>query len=114
MLTGGDGADTFNFNLPTDGSDTITDFVSGTDHLVIWEAGFGAGLSPGATPTLLSAADGLALNNPGSDGYFIFDNDGADAGTLYWDGTGDSSSDAVAVAVLTGVTVLHPTDMLLV
>ena len=41
LLTGGVGGDTFQFNLPTEGADVVTDFVSGTDRFAIDNAGFG-------------------------------------------------------------------------
>jgi len=47
---------------------------------------------------------------PGSAGYFIFDNAGSGRGTLYWDATGGSGSDAVQVAVLRGAIALDASD----
>lgn len=44
----------------------------------------------------------------GSDGYFILDNTGRNMGFLYWGATGGNGSDAVTVAILTGVTSLAP------
>ena len=112
MLTGGFGADSFVFNFPSDGVDTITDFVSGSsvgDHLEISAAGFGAG-----SLSLVTAEDASSASNAGSDGYFIFDNSGANSGTLYWDASGGSGTDAIPFVVLTGVTVLQPSDFHLV
>ena len=47
----------------------------------------------------------------GAAGYFIFDDAGPGLGTLYWDATGGSGVDAVAVATLTGVVGLNPADL---
>jgi Ca2+-binding RTX toxin-like protein len=109
-LTGGAGADTFVFNLPSEGTDAITDFVRGTDTVQVSASGFGGGLAAGATPILITAADGAATSNPGSKGYFIFDSSGADAGTVLWDATGGSGADAVAIVKLEGITSLLPSD----
>jgi len=55
-LAGGGGADTFVFNAPSEGRDTITDFVRGTDRLEFSVAGFGGGLTAGAVPVMVNAA----------------------------------------------------------
>ena len=110
VLTGGSGNDTFFFNLPTDGLDTITDFAAGRDKLVFSSDGF-EGLVSGQNPVVLTAASVSNVNQPGTDGRFIFDNVGADAGTIYWDANGGMGSDAVAVARLIGVTTLQATDL---
>ena len=109
-LTGGLGNDTFVFTAPTNGVDTITDWKSSSDAdvLEISGAGFG-GLVANSTVALVSGADaasamGLAANS------FFFDNAGADQGTLYWDATGGSGSDATAIVKLNGVSALLPSD----
>ena len=108
-LTGGGGHDTFVFNFSSDGVDTIKDFWS-KDILQISASGFGGGLIAGAKPSLVSVSDVAAADHSGSHGYFIFDNAGADAGTLYWDPTGGTSEDAIAFAKLQGVSSLLPSD----
>jgi hypothetical protein len=60
-------------------------------------------------PTLVTAASAAAASGPAG-GYFIFDNAGANKGTVYWDADGGSGSDAVAVATLHNVTSLLPSD----
>ena len=112
-LTGGGGADTFVFNFPAERTDTITDFASGTDRLEISVAGFGGGLVAGGTATLLTAADASVVSGPAG-GYFIFDNAAPNASTVYWDATGGSGSDAVALVTLNGVNVLSQSDLFLV
>jgi Ca2+-binding RTX toxin-like protein len=109
-LTGGGGADTFVFNSAADGKDTITDFVHGTDMLQISASGFGGGLVTNTAVTLVTAASAAAASNAGTGGYFIFDNAGTDAGTVLWDPTGGSGTDAVAIVQLQGVTSLLPND----
>ena len=118
-MTGGFGTDTFVFNSPNDGIKTITDFVSGTitpagDHLEFAAAGFGGQLTAGGVAPLVTAPDFASASNSGTDGYFIFDNAGANSGTLYWDQNGDSGADAVPIVILTGVNCLLPSDLHLV
>ena len=105
-LTGGTAADTFVFNTPIEGGATITDFSSGVDNIQVSAAGFGSGLVPGGTVTLVTAASPGAASHAGSAGYFIFDS----TDTLWWDSTGGSGSDATVVAKLTGVSTLLPSD----
>ena len=108
-LTGGTGADGFVFNTPNEGADTITDFVSGSDWLRIAASAFGGGLAAGQQPTLVTVEDRHDAP-PSHTGTFIFDNAGADAGTLYWDADGGRTGDAKVIAHLTGVTSLTPSD----
>jgi Ca2+-binding RTX toxin-like protein len=111
-LTGGAGEDTFVFASPLHGIDVVTDFRSGTDHLEISAAGFAGGLTAGAAANLLAVtslsesalADGLAT--------FIFERAGSAAGTLYWDATGGSLDDAVALASIS--TAIIAADLLVV
>jgi Ca2+-binding RTX toxin-like protein len=112
FLGGGSGPDTFVFNLPSEGMDTVSDFISGTDQLEISATGFGGGLTVGGAATLIEAADADSAFKAGANGYFIFDSDGADAGTVYWDANGDSGTDAVAIAQLVGVTSLLVSDFI--
>ena len=113
-LSGGFGSDTFMFNSQSEGLDTITDFLSGldpaADNLQISAAGFGGGLTVGGGVTLVTAASAATANNPGPGGYFIFDNSGANGGTVYWDANGGSGADAGALMVLAGVNSLQASD----
>lgn len=98
-LTGGAGSDRFVFRDFSSGVDRITDFATRSDKLQIDAAAFGGGLVAGGSVDLAYAGSaGAASHGPG--GYFIFDNSGADKGTLYWDANGGSGSDAIAIAVL--------------
>jgi Ca2+-binding RTX toxin-like protein len=108
-LTGGAGLDAFAFDFATEGLDTIADFLSGSDYLQISATGFGGGLSAGDLATLVTVAD-LAAAAGGEGGYFIFDNAGDHAGTVYWDETGGTSDDAQAFARLAAGTPLLPSD----
>jgi hypothetical protein len=85
------------YDLPSDGLDTITAFVTGTDLLRITADGFGGGLSAGQAPELVAAASAAAASGAGGDGYFIFVNSGTAAGTLYWDANGAGGGDATAL-----------------
>ncbi len=77
-LTGGTGADTFRFVTTGDGSDTITDFVSGTDKIYIVAANFGLTVGAGASlvinGTPSSAAAAFVYNS--TTGVLGFDSDG--------------------------------------
>ncbi|HET7716580.1 MAG TPA: hypothetical protein VFK86_13230, partial [Bauldia sp.] len=106
ILAGGAQRDTFVFKLPGEGIDTITDFASGVDRLQISAAGFGGGLAPKATPTLVGLADIAGYVHAGNQGILLFDTSGNDAGTIYWDVNGGSSADAVAFARITGISLL--------
>ena len=109
-LSGGGGNDTFVFNLPPQNWALIDDFVQGEDVVQISAAGFGHGLVAGATPTLLTGAH--ASVSGGAGGYFIYDTitpGPGSGGTLYWDPTGGSGTDAIAIARL-GVAGLSASD----
>ena len=113
ILSGGAGPDVFVFDLPAQGVDVITDFAAG-DVLEIRAAGFGGELIPAGAPAVVTAASAGAAAHGGAGGYFIFDNAGADAGTLLWDATGGSGADALALVKLQGVAALSPSDFLVV
>jgi Ca2+-binding RTX toxin-like protein len=109
-LTGGAGADAFRLNGPLEIGDTITDFTPGTDYLELMGWAFSDALVAGSTPTLVTAASAGAASS-GPTPYFIYDNVGGRAGTLYLDTTGGSGSDAVAIAVLSGAPALTAADI---
>jgi len=102
-LTGGTGADTFRFVTTGDGSDTITDFVSGTDKIYIVAANFGLKAGAGAnlvingSPSTTAAAFVYST----ATGILSFDSDGNRSGaatqlaTLSNKPTGFKSSDFV-------------------
>jgi VCBS repeat-containing protein len=110
-LTGGADADTFVFNGLNEGVDTITDFTS-ADWIQVSRSGFG--FTGNAAVLSGSTANG-SVNSGNTNGYFFFDNNGADAGTLYWDASGNvnGASDAVAFAKL-NTTSLSASDFLFV
>ena len=101
-LMGGTGADAFYFGKPSAGFDTIVDFASGVDTLRIGSAGFGGDLSPGGGVNLVAVDDSASASWVDDHGYFIFDQSGDNAGTLYWDATGGASDDAVALLTVLG------------
>jgi hypothetical protein len=109
IMTGGAGVDTFVFNSSLLTSATVTDFAVGSDHLQISASGFGHGLAAGGAAPLVTAATASSTTHVGTDGYFIFDN----ANMIWWDRTGGSGADAIALAKLTGVASLHSSDFLL-
>ena len=81
--------------------------------LQISAAGFGGGLTAGATPTLVTGVP-ASISNPGPDGACIFDDTDPAGGTLYWDATGGSGADATPIAYRQGVSSLNPSDLHLV
>jgi Ca2+-binding RTX toxin-like protein len=109
ILTGGSGRDNFVFNLPTEGIDIVADFTRGEDLIQIAAIGFGSGLAANAAVTVINAAN-FATTTSGAAGTFIFDNAGADAGTVYWDANGGSGADAIALVRLQNVTSLTSLD----
>jgi Ca2+-binding RTX toxin-like protein len=117
-LTGNLGADGFVLNSPTEGPDIIVDFASiidsggspDTDFLEISSSGFSPDLVGLLHPTLVVAGSNTAANS-GPGAYFIYDNFGGHAGTLYFDATGGSGVDATPIAILTGTPQLSATDI---
>lgn len=86
-LTGGANFDTFSFNTPGEGVDTLTDFNPVEDLIQISASGFGAGLTPGETLApeqfslgALTPATRFIFN--GATGQLGFDPDGSGAASL--------------------------------
>jgi Ca2+-binding RTX toxin-like protein len=113
ILTGGIGGDTFVFMAPAEGVDSITDFTPADDLLQISAAGFGGGLVAGAVAPLVTATDAANVTSPAGLGTFIFDNQGASAGIVYWDPNGGSGADAAALVQLQNVTSLTASSLLI-
>ncbi len=88
------------------GSDTIADFVSGTDHLSLDNDFFAAFTATGAivAGNLVQGAGAVALD---ADDYLIFD---ASTNALYYDADGSGAGAAVQFAALTGVASLAAAD----
>jgi Ca2+-binding RTX toxin-like protein len=108
-LTGGTGSDQFVFDAALNRStnvDTITDFVSGLDKIVLDNEIFSEFLA-GEDVSDHFSATGRALD---SDDYLIYS---ASNKTLYYDADGNGSGSAVAFAVLTGVNTLSHQDFLI-
>ena len=94
-LTGGTGADVFFFATPTDGGDTITDFVSGTDTIELTSANF-AGLPVGA----LAASRFVSGSAPvATDGSAVFLYSTA-SGQLVFDTNGNAAGGTTLIATL--------------
>jgi len=108
------GPDTFVFASPASAGSTITGFSAGSDLLQISASGFGHGLAANTGASLVNAADHNAAFHTGAGGYFIFDNRGSDAGTVFWDATGGHGDDATALVKLPGMTSLMSSDFHLV
>jgi Ca2+-binding RTX toxin-like protein len=106
-LLGGAGVDTFVLNQPSQGVDTIKDFVSGTDKLSISASEFGGGLV--AVPLLgsqLRLGAGVVTANTSTQ-RFLFNTTN---GNLYFDADGVGGVGTVQIARLEGVTNLSSGD----
>jgi Ca2+-binding RTX toxin-like protein len=92
LLTGGDGADRFVFNTADVlvHADTISDFVSGTDKIVLSKAVFG-----------LSGSVGDVTNLVGLGPHFSYDNN---AGALSYDADGAGAGAAISFVIIGQVT----------
>jgi Ca2+-binding RTX toxin-like protein len=128
VLTGGAGSDTFQFGKVhtmtvtgaattvqtyTDvattltGVDTITDFTSGVDKIVLDNDQFSAFVSTGAI-SAGNLVQGVGVTAAAdADDYLIFN---ATSGALYYDADANGAGLAVQIASLTGVTTLADAD----
>ena len=93
-IKGGNGADKFTYTDTNQGIDTITDFKSGEDSIVISASGFASDLTPG---TLSPDQFVLGSNAVDADDRFLYDN-----GNLFYDADGTGSASAVLIATLNG------------
>ncbi|NMF96070.1 calcium-binding protein [Aromatoleum toluolicum] len=93
VLTGGAGADVFVFDDLT-GTDTITDFVHGTDEIWIDNSVFTALTTDGALAAgnFVTGAGAVALD---ADDFLVFD---STSGALYYDADGNAAGAAVHIA----------------
>jgi len=104
-LTGSAGSDSFAFNNLSHGADTIADFVTGTDRILIEAAGFGGGLTAGALSSNQFVSGTAALD---ADDRFIYS-----AGSLFYDADGTGTTAQVQIATLTGAPALNAADILI-
>ena len=109
-LTGGGGADHFQFNAgPGQGVDTLTDFVSGTDHIDLSLSQFGGIAATAAGPfdaTTFASGGGFTQGQDAND-HIIYD---TNTGNLYYDADGAGGDGSVQIATLTGAPTLLGTD----
>jgi Ca2+-binding RTX toxin-like protein len=111
-LSGGLGIDNFQFNAASDGGDIITDFVQGTDRIVISGQGFGGTLQFYASGSVLASAffvNGMVTNADGM-GQFLWDDANAQ---LYWDDDGIGANAAQFIAKFAEGTHLSAGDIFL-
>jgi serralysin len=114
-LTGGTGNDQFIFDTEVNGStnlDTITDFKTSSDKLVLDDAIF-AKLTAGVTAgnIVVGTTAVLASRTYDTNDYLIFN---TTTKTLSYDATGNGGNDAIAFAQLTGMSTLAHTDFFVV
>jgi Ca2+-binding RTX toxin-like protein len=107
ILTGGEGTDIFVYNLPTEGSDTITDFVIATETIRVSAAAFGGGLAAGA---LLAGQFELGTTATLAATRFIYN---PATGELRFDVDGNTSGGVapVLIATLTGAPAISETNI---
>ncbi|QAU35560.1 nidogen-like domain-containing protein [Janthinobacterium sp. 17J80-10] len=104
-LIGGAGNDVFRFVTTADGSDTLSDFTSGTDAIAVVAGNFG--LTAGAAVTLLSGASTPTVSGAG--GQFLYN---TTSGALFFDRDGTGSTYAATqIATLAGSKTLVAADI---
>jgi len=112
QLSGGNGADIFSYTATTQGTDTISDFVSGTDKFNFLTSAFNGANVSGTLNTLnfVSGAGAVALD---TDDYFYYD---STAKTLSYDlnGSTNGAADAVVIAGFATDVGLQATDIVIV
>jgi hypothetical protein len=102
-LTGGLGADSFRFVTTGEGGDTITDFVAGTDKILVVAANFG--LTAGAAATLV--VNGAPATGTPTFVYIHY------TGELGFDIDGNGTAAAVPLALLSTRPAITPADIVL-
>jgi VCBS repeat-containing protein len=105
-LTGGGGADSFLYVSPEEGGDTIEDFVSGLDQLMIVGAVFPGGLSGGVLPAEQFFIGPSATATAHRFGY------DTNEGQVLFDQDGVGEAEATVLATLTGTPAFTHTDIL--
>jgi len=113
-LTGGDGADMFVFDTKPNAKsnlDTVSDFVSGSDTLVLDQTVFKASAATGAisADAFWSGAGVSAAHD--ADDQIIYN---TATGALFYDADGTGSGKAVQIAVLSGHPKLAYVDILII
>jgi len=101
VLSGGTGADSFYFATIADGGDSITDFETGVDHLVLSRSGFGIGALKG-----FLFVEGLQATSASAT--LLFDDD---SGQILWDADGTGAQKALVLATLSESTQLSNADI---
>jgi Ca2+-binding RTX toxin-like protein len=99
-ITGGGGNDWFRYNATNEGTDTITDFVSGTDKFLFEDTAFSN------TAIFTSNATGTAS---GTNPQFIYN---TSSGLLSYDSDGTLGSGSSSIATLAGPPTLVAADVL--
>ena len=94
ILTGGTGEDSFVFNSPNEGVDTITDFSVEDDTLVFSAAGFD-GLTAGMVISEMFTVGTAATSN---EHRFIYN---SGSGDLFYDSDGTGDNNQLKLASLT-------------
>ena len=110
ILMGGDGNDRFIFNTALSAStnvDTLQDFSSGMDKLVLDKSFFASLTTPGALASGLFYASAGAVAHDAND-RIIYD---TSTGNLYYDSNGNAAGGSVLIAQLDGAPTLTAGDI---
>lgn len=109
-LSGSNGTDIFVFNNPNEGIDRITSFSPADDTIHISAAGFGGGLTAGATileEQILISSSSIAAENASQ--RFIYN---TNSGALLFDADGNQTGfDAVQIATLSNEPTISASDI---
>ena len=108
VLTGGGGADSFLYVSADEGGDTIEDWETGVDTILIVGDVFPGGLSAGVLPASQFFEGTEATDANQRLGY------DSDTGNLFFDEDGLGGADAVVLATLTGAPELTNADITIV
>lgn len=104
--TGGASGDSFIFNTPSEGGDTITDFAHGSDHIGVARVGFGLeNLSSGTLPSAEFAVGAATTAQQ----HFVY---ATGSGDLSFDPDGNGAASAIELVHL-GVPALSAGDIFL-
>ena len=110
LLNGGGGADGFYFGALDRAGDTIQDFQTGEDQIVIRSRAFDQALADGPLDDALFHLE----NAVGTGGQFIYRaNEPLNAGDLIWDANGTDAGGEVLIAHLLGTPDLLASDILI-
>ncbi len=108
VLTGGSGLDSFQFNSPSEGVDTITDFSVADDTILVYRSNFGGDLAKGG----LVANQFILSSSATTSAHRFFYN--SSNGQLWYDSDGNGATEAVQIATLDGGLAMTNADIVVI